>query len=76
MKLNITRSDGTVRFTLDTKFFTNALLLLLILPISFFVVWSLAPPPFFYDIAVTTFVTIKLYRFILESRKPSTYRNQ
>jgi hypothetical protein len=76
MKLNITRPNGTVNFTLNTKYFTHALLLLLILLTSFTVVWSLAPPPFFYDVAVTIFVTIKLYRFILESTKKKTDRKE
>ena len=69
MKLSITKSDGTVSFVLDTKYITHALLIVLILLGSFTVVWSLAPPPFFYDVAVTIFVTIKLYKFILERRK-------
>jgi len=76
MKLNITRPDGTVSFVLDTKYITHALLLLLILLTSFTVVWSLAPPPFFYDIALTMLVTIKLYKFVLKSRKKKTDRKE
>ena len=60
MKLSITKSDGTVSFVLDTKYITHALLLLLILLTSFTVVWSLAPPPFFYDIALSMLITWKL----------------
>ena len=76
MKLNITRPDGSVSFVLDTKYITNALPLLLILLTSFTVVWSLAPPPFFYDIALTMLVTIKLYKFVLKSRKKKTDRKE
>ena len=76
MKLNITRPDGSVSFVLDTKYITHALLLLLILLTSFTVVWSLAPPPFFYDIALTMLVTIKLYKFVLKSRKKKTDRKE
>ena len=60
MKLSITKSDGTVSFVLDTKYITHALLIVLILLGSFTVVWSLAPPPFFYDIALSMLITWKL----------------
>ena len=76
MKLNITRPDGSVSFVLDTKYITHALLIVFILLTSFTVVWSLAPPPFFYDIALTMLVTIKLYKFVLKSRKKKTDRKE
>ena len=76
MKLNITRPDGTDSFVLDIKYITHALLIVFILLTSFTVVWSLAPPPFFYDIALTMLVTIKLYKFVLKSRKKKTDRKE
>lgn len=69
MKLNITRPNGTVRFILDTKFFTNALLILLIFVAGFTMVWSLALPPFFYDIALSMLITWKLIPRILRRSK-------
>tara|TARA_B000000460_G_scaffold220956_1_gene172789 strand:+ start:2961 stop:3182 length:222 start_codon:yes stop_codon:yes gene_type:complete len=69
MKLNITRPNGTVRFILDTKFFTNALLILLIFVAGFTMVWSFAIPPFFYDIALSMLITWKLIPRILRRSK-------
>jgi len=69
MKLNITRPNGTVRFILDTKFFTNALLILLIFVTGFTMVWSFTIPPFFYDIALSMLITWKLIPRILRRSK-------
>jgi hypothetical protein len=72
MKLSIeviTKSDDNVSFVFNTRYITDALLIVLILLGSFIIVWSLALPSFFYDIAVTIIVTIKLYKFILKGRK-------
>ena len=60
MKLNITRPDGTVNFTIDTKYIKTTLLFLFILPISFFTVWSFEIAPLFYDIALSMLIAWKL----------------
>ena len=69
MKFNVIRSNGSVSFTFDTKYITDPLIIILIFPFAFLAVWSLAPPPFFYDIVLAMLVTIKLYRFWQRSRR-------
>lgn len=59
MKLDITKPDGTVNFTIDTKHIKNTLIFLFILPISFFAVWSFEIAPLFYDVALSMLIAWK-----------------
>ena len=69
MKLNVTRPDGTVNFTIDTKYIKNTLLFLFILPISFFAVWSFEIAPLFYDLTLSMLIAWKITPKILRKIK-------
>ena len=68
MKLNITKSDGTVRYIIDTDIIKISVSFVILFILSFVAVWSLIVPPFLYDVGLSVIVALKLIRF-MESRK-------
>ena len=64
MKFNITRSDGSVRFVVNTYYMEMSVLYVILFILSFIAVWSLLVPVLLYDIILSMLVALKLIQFL------------
>jgi len=69
MKLNITKSDGSIRYTIDTNIIKTSILFIILFTLSFIAVWLLLVPPFLYDVGLSAIVALKLLRYIGSRKK-------